>query len=47
MWIGKLDPQAVVRKLDEKKEINELMRKDVKQTRRTDVEGLKQQRGEV
>ena len=49
LCVGKPDPQAVARKLDEKNEINELIakRKEVKQTRRNDVEGLKQQRGEV
>ena len=33
LWVGKLDPQAVARKLDEKNEINELIakRKEVKQ----------------
>ena len=33
LWVGKLDPQAVARKLDEKDDMNELIakRKEVKQ----------------
>ena len=33
LWVGKLDPQAVARKLDEKDDMNQLIakRKEVKQ----------------
>ena len=33
LWVGKLDPQAVARKLDEEDDMNELIakRKEVKQ----------------